>query len=520
MSQAVLHSSFSSEAPPLHADVLVLGGGPAGAWAALTAARAGAEVVLADKGHCGTSGAAAASNNSVWYVPQPEDYPRHHAERYDSGGQLSEREWVDAVLAQAAAQLHLFAELGYPFPRTQSGALNYASLRGPDAQRLLRQLLRRAGVTILDHSPATGLLRDGAAVVGAQGWTREGAHWQAWAPATVIATGGCAFLSGALGTNVCTGDGQLAAAEAGALFSGMEFSNQYGLSAAFSSVTKGLPFHWASYYRADGREIEVEGEEPFVAVARVLQEEAVYACFDRADADIERWLRSAQANAFLPYDRMGIDPFSQRFPVGLRLEGTVRGTGGILLRDRSGATQVPGLYAAGDAASREPIVGGRSGGGSPNGAWAIATGTWAGKGAWEHAQRVGRVRHADTDPCSLRVADPAAALAVIRRELWPLGKNVFREEASLLASLQALDDAWAQPVQAGAGQVAAGRQARAMLLMGRMAYRSALARRESRALHQRLDHPASQGHPYRQHVRGLDTLSVSAAAMRHAEPAP
>jgi len=42
------------------ADVLVLGGGPAGVWAALTAAKHGAKVVLAEKGFVGTGGATAA----------------------------------------------------------------------------------------------------------------------------------------------------------------------------------------------------------------------------------------------------------------------------------------------------------------------------------------------------------------------------------------------------------------------------------------------------------------------------
>ena len=36
---------------------VIFGGGPAGAWAAITAREAGAEVVLADKGFFGTSGA-------------------------------------------------------------------------------------------------------------------------------------------------------------------------------------------------------------------------------------------------------------------------------------------------------------------------------------------------------------------------------------------------------------------------------------------------------------------------------
>jgi succinate dehydrogenase/fumarate reductase flavoprotein subunit len=72
------------------------------------------------------------------------------------------------------------------------------------------------------------------------------------AGAVVIATGGCAFLSRALGCNVLTGDGQLMAAEVGASLSGMEFSNAYGLGPAFSSVTKSLFYNWATFYTADG----------------------------------------------------------------------------------------------------------------------------------------------------------------------------------------------------------------------------------------------------------------------------
>jgi len=47
------------------ADVLVIGGGPAGTWAAISAAAQGARVVLADKGFCGTSGATAPSGTGL-----------------------------------------------------------------------------------------------------------------------------------------------------------------------------------------------------------------------------------------------------------------------------------------------------------------------------------------------------------------------------------------------------------------------------------------------------------------------
>ena len=44
------------DALDVSADVLVIGGGPAGEWAAVAAAEADARVVLVDKGYLGTSG--------------------------------------------------------------------------------------------------------------------------------------------------------------------------------------------------------------------------------------------------------------------------------------------------------------------------------------------------------------------------------------------------------------------------------------------------------------------------------
>ena len=50
-------------------------------------------------------------------------------------------------------------------------------------------------------------------------------------------------------------------------------------------------------------------------------------------------------------------------------------------------TSAPGLYAAGDAATRELVTGSRSGGGSHNGAWAMSSGTIAGRAAVKFAKR-------------------------------------------------------------------------------------------------------------------------------------
>ncbi|WP_314951937.1 hypothetical protein [Bradyrhizobium cosmicum] len=66
-----------------------------------------------------------------------------------------------------------------------------------------------------------------------------------------------------------------------------------------------------------------------MAIARALLEGAVYARLDKADDDVQRQVRASRPNFFLPFDRAGIDPFTDRFPIVLRLEGTVRGTGGF-----------------------------------------------------------------------------------------------------------------------------------------------------------------------------------------------
>ena len=63
-----------SDGVSARADVLVIGGGPSGCWAAITAAEHGASVVLVDKGYCGTSGATASAGTGVWYIePDAEE---------------------------------------------------------------------------------------------------------------------------------------------------------------------------------------------------------------------------------------------------------------------------------------------------------------------------------------------------------------------------------------------------------------------------------------------------------------
>ncbi|MUG99060.1 FAD-dependent oxidoreductase [Scytonema sp. UIC 10036] len=523
------HSSTGNFDPNIQTDVLVIGGGPAGTWAAWSAATSGANVVLVDKGYCGTSGCAAASGNGVWYVPpDPEAREAAMASREALGGYLSNRDWMKRVLDQTYANVNLLADWGYPFPTDDEGKPYRRSLQGPEYMRLMRKQVKRAGVTILDHSPALQLLVDSeGTVAGATGVHRQtGKTWMVRAAAVIIGTGGCAFLSKALGCNVLTGDGYLMAAEAGAHMSGMEFSNAYAIAPAFSSVTKTLFYNWATFTYEDGTPIPGAGSQRGRSViAQTLLNQPVYAILDKAEEDMRVAMRKAQPNFFLPFDRAGIDPFTQHFPVTLRLEGTVRGTGGIRITDNTCATSVPGLYAAGDAATRELVCGGFTGGGSHNAAWALSSGYWAGQSAASYAKQLGdkaQVRHTEAigetafNPTSKGTLKVEEAIRATQAEVFPYDRNYFRTEKGLTESLQNLDHLWKEirtNLAVDDRNLVRAREAASMVATARWMYNSALARKETRGMHKHLDYPQQDANQQRYLVSGgLDKVWVKVGA--------
>ncbi len=531
MTQQQLFSQDGDVDQTLLADVLVIGGGPAGTWSAWSAANAGAKVVLVDKGYCGTSGCAAASGNGVWYVP-PEQDSREAAmaSREALGGFLSSRDWMQRVLDQTYTNVNQLADWGYPFPTDEEGKPYRRSLQGPEYMRLMRQQIKRAGVKILDHSPALQLLVDAeGAVAGATGVNRQtGKKWIVRSHSVIIATGGCAFLSKALGCNVLTGDGYLMAAEAGADMSGMEFSNAYGIAPAFSSVTKTLFYNWATFTYADGTPIPGAGSQKGRSViAETLLTQPVYAIIDKASEEMRVTMRLSQPNFFLPFDRAGIDPFTQRFPVTLRLEGTVRGTGGIRIIDYTCSTSVRGLYAAGDAATRELICGGFTGGGSHNAAWALSSGYWAGQSAATYSHRLGvqtnqrpvqSVGGVGFISGSEKHIHSEDIIKATQAEVFPYNRNYFRNEQTLTESLQRLHSLWDEIRN---GQVADNsniirtREAAGMVATARWMYSSALERKETRGMHKHLDYP-EQDTKQQHHLisGGLDQVWVKATPIQ------
>ncbi|RDI68587.1 succinate dehydrogenase/fumarate reductase flavoprotein subunit [Nocardia pseudobrasiliensis] len=507
----------------IECDVLVVGGGPAGAWAALAAAYGGARVVMVDKARCGSSGPTAKGLVALWNVPPGparEDAVQHS---YAKGGYLGDPVWMHRVLSETHRRVDQLVRWGYRFPGERAGLPARVCLDGAKYLGRLRRSLIVAGVRILDHHPALQLLVDAEGVVtGASGVQLRNDYrsWSAHAGAVVLATGGCAFLSGGAGTDVDTGDGLLMAVEAGCELSGMEFSSAYALAPvgpvrlsalgddAIVPTARPVPdlaLHFATLYDETGAAL---GGGPFGSRAAAFEAIAdgrrIYAALDEVPGSLREQL---SATPVLAHPKVQLRPV---------LEGTVRGTGGLRVTGFDCATTVPGLFGAGDVTTREPITGAVGGFGGQGGAWAISSGVWAGAGAAQFARgrgRLGKARPvAGAGLATTASIDPRAVVGLVQEHTLPLRRSYWRSAGSLRDSIAELDGMW--PVTecdlGGNGpERLRAREAAALLAVARWTKYSALARTETRGMHRRTDHPGeATDWRIRLHAGGVQSVWV------------
>ncbi|MFF0543767.1 fumarate reductase/succinate dehydrogenase flavoprotein subunit [Nocardia thailandica] len=237
-----------SDQQRIDCDVLVIGGGTAGTMAALTAAEAGANVLLLEKAHVRHSGALAMGmdgvNNAV--IPgkaEPEDYVAEITRANDG---IVDQRTIYQTATRGFAMVQRLERYGVKFEKDEYG--EYAVRRvhrsgsyvlpmpeGKDVKkalyRVLRQRTMRERIRIENRLMPVRVLTSGGRAVGAAALhTRTGEFFAVGAKAVILATGPCGrlglpasgYLYGTYENPTNAGDGYSMAYHAGAELSGIE----------------------------------------------------------------------------------------------------------------------------------------------------------------------------------------------------------------------------------------------------------------------------------------------------------
>jgi succinate dehydrogenase/fumarate reductase flavoprotein subunit len=528
-------------------DVLVIGSGAAGMFAAIEAARGGAQVLLADRSLIGRGGATVMAQMTVAAALGEEvpDDPRHHYDDTIAAGRGLCDEKLARLLCEDAPSCireldawgvgwarkdgHITATTAPGHDRPRCVYVDFINT-GPAVSKTLRTRIARnpAIRKIGDLCIVDLVLRDGE-VRGAVGYqVGSGVPVVIAAKTTVLATGGLTrlFRRNSASANM-GGDGYALALRAGCTLIDMEFVQFFPIGHLAPRLVGMDPIMWDPFrYKLGGRLLNGRMEE-FTSrygsdedgkyvLARDL---ATYAIVKEVEAgrgsphggaylSFEHCTEAALRSAFGPViDRLaanGID--LTKMPVEVAPIAHYH-MGGVKA-DAAMTTELPGLYAAGE------VVGGANGANRLSGnaiTEALVFGRRAGKSAAARAKRAARL--------TLRPQDACAALDLMRADV---ARRDSPNTAAMIARLQAImaDDVGPlrteaklrralvgiAALEAEFGERPPGRAAtfdlqrlewfdlRNMLPVACAVVQSALNRSESRGAHQREDCPQTLPH--------------------------
>jgi succinate dehydrogenase/fumarate reductase flavoprotein subunit len=221
-------------------DVLVIGGGIAGCFAAIKARDQGLDVTIVDKAYASKAGGTVLAMGG-YMVFNPEwgfDLEACMNALNKRGEYINDREWSEIILKDSLATYHDLVSWGSKFGGEDDkvGEVDRSGKFSPfgvftflrrfkDIPDPLRNHSSEIGVRIIDRVMVTDLLKQDGKVVGAIGLPMTGDYdsYIFKAKATVISTGMNSFKPGGWQMSVLTGDGEAMAYRAGAEITGKEF---------------------------------------------------------------------------------------------------------------------------------------------------------------------------------------------------------------------------------------------------------------------------------------------------------
>ncbi|MDP9444443.1 MAG: fumarate reductase/succinate dehydrogenase flavoprotein subunit [Actinomycetota bacterium] len=447
-------------------DVVVVGAGGAGLRAAIAAHDAGARTALVCKSLLGKAhtvmaeGGIAAAMGNVW----PEDGWEVHFRDTMRGGKMLNNWRMAQLHAQESPQRVLeLEEWGALFDRTKDGLISQRDFGGHRYARLahvgdrtglemIRTLQQRAvalGIDVFMECTVTRLFKDAERISGAFAYWRESGRFVVFeAPTVVLATGGIGKSYQVTSNSwEYTGDGHSLALQAGAPLINMEFVQFHPTGMVWPPSVRGILVtesvrgdggvlrnsdgrrfmfdYIPEYFRAETADSEEEADRwyddkkanrrppellPRDEVARAINSEikagrgsphggVFLDIASRRDAD---YIRRRLPSMYHQFKELAdVDITAEPMEVGPTCHYVM---GGVEVDADTGASVVPGLYAAGE------VAGGMHGSNRLGGnslSDLLVFGRRAGLNAAYYAGRLG-ARRPHVDPVEVRAAADAA----------------------------------------------------------------------------------------------------------------
>jgi succinate dehydrogenase/fumarate reductase flavoprotein subunit len=273
---------MSEDRQHIETDVLVIGAGAAGMYAAIAAERAGARVVLLDRSLIGRGGATVMAQMTVAAAigaQQPDDCRHHLADTLAAGRGLCDEALARLLCENGVARIremdawkvgwaredgHIRQVLAPGHDRPRCVYVDFLAT-GPAVSRTLRaQLNRQPGIRRIGDLMATDLVtRNGTAVGAAALHLRSGKPVMLAAKTVVLATGGLTTLyRRSSASRNMGGDGYALALRAGAELVDMEFVQFFPIGHLAPRMIGMDPIMWDPFrYKLGGRLLNALGEE-------------------------------------------------------------------------------------------------------------------------------------------------------------------------------------------------------------------------------------------------------------------
>ena len=564
---------MSTESIRMETDVLVIGSGAAGMYAAIEAARAGCRVFLIDRSLIGRGGATVMAQMTVAVAlgaETPDHWSHHYDDTLKAGRGLCNEPLSRLLCEQGPDCIREMDSWGVGWARknghiTQAFAPGHDRPRcayvdflntGPAVSKTLRGVTyKTAGISRAGDLCVIDLLKADGEVAGAVAWHVDtGAPVTISAKATIVATGGLTRLyrRNSASANM-GGDGYALCLRAGAPLIDMEFVQFFPIGHLAPRLIGMDPIMWDPFrYKLGGRLLNRDMEEftdrygvPEDGKYVITRDLGTYAILKEVEAgrgsphggaylSFQHVAESALREAFGPViDRLaanGID--LTKMPVEVAPIAHYH-MGGVAADVRM-QTEVPGLLVAGEA------VGGANGANRLSGnaiTEAFVFGREAGRSAAARAKQM-RSPAARPDDASAAIdlirADPPKDMPNSAEMLQNLQQTMaddvgpLRNAGSLGRALGRIDQLNATLGDRPFGDAGSFDMQRLdwfdlrnMLTVARAVAQAALARTESRGAHQREDFPEMLpqwrvNQVIRLHGQGLDITQSPASSVEAA----